>query len=55
MKYKELLAEKGGQGFLFNKIVTVSVSSFLTSFSASMTSFFMDITWEIFSLLVMNI
>jgi hypothetical protein len=40
MKFKELLAEKGREGFLFNKIVTISISSFLTSFSAGMTSFF---------------
>lgn len=38
MEFKELLAEKGGGGFLFNKIVTFCISSFLTFF-AGMTSF----------------
>jgi len=54
MKFKELLAEKGEEGFLFNKIVTICISSFLASFSAGVT-FFVDIPWEMSSVLVMDI
>jgi hypothetical protein len=52
--FKELLAQKISEELLFNKIVTVYMSSFVTSFCTDFL-FVMVSKWEMSSFLVVDI